>query len=213
MDATPASRGTIIWLTVFIEGGLALLAMAIGWLLSRPPLEQISWTWAAAGQGIVATVPMVGLLILMVRWPVGPLRSLLELVERQLVPSLRNCKLADLALISLAAGVGEELMFRGVLQTWLAQSTGNTWLAVVVAAALFGAAHPISLTYAAVAALIGVYLGWLFVASGNLLAPIVTHAAYDFVALVMLLRVRAPNLPADSQPLETDNPMRSDRGD
>jgi membrane protease YdiL (CAAX protease family) len=30
----------------------------------------------------------------------------------------------------------------------------------------------------------GVYLGTLFLVQGNLLAPIVTHALYDFVALV-----------------------------
>ncbi len=183
---------------------MALLALAIGWFLARPPLEEISWTPAAAGQGIVATVPMVVLLIFIVRWPIGPLRSLLELVERQLVPSLRDCQLLDLALISLAAGVGEELMFRGVLQNWLAQATGSPWLAVLVAAAVFGAAHPISLTYAVVAALIGIYLGWLFVASGNLLTPIIAHAAYDFVALVVLLRVRSPTVPATAEELHHD---------
>ena len=32
------------------------------------------------------------------------------------------------------------------------------------------------------------YLGWLWLASDNLLVPIVTHAAYDFAALVYLLR-------------------------
>ncbi len=198
MDAAPVSRGTMIWLTLLVEGGMALLALAIGWFLARPPLEEISWTWAAAGQGIVATVPMVALLILIVRWPIGPLRSLLELVERQLVPSLRNCELADLALISLAAGLGEELLFRGVLQTWLAQSLSSTWLAVSIAAVIFGAAHPISPTYAVLVALIGAYLGWLFVASGNLLTPIIAHAAYDFVALMTLLRWRETSPPTDA---------------
>ena len=43
-------------------------------------------------------------------------------------------------------------------------------------------------TYGVLAALIGVYLGWVWLASGNLLAPVVAHALYDFVALVVLVR-------------------------
>ena len=57
---------------------------------------------------------------------------------------------------------------------------------------LFGAVHLITGTYGIIAAAIGLYLGLLWVASGNLLVPIVTHAAYDFVALVYLLRVWSP---------------------
>ena len=38
------------------------------------------------------------------------------------------------------------------------------------------------------AALIGVYFGWLLIESGNLFVPVVAHAAYDFAALVYLLR-------------------------
>ena len=38
------------------------------------------------------------------------------------------------------------------------------------------------------ATLIGAYLGFLWFAAGNLLAPITTHAFYDFVAPVYFLR-------------------------
>jgi membrane protease YdiL (CAAX protease family) len=94
----------------------------------------------------------------------------------------------DLAVISALAGLGEEMLFRGVVQTLIERASGSPWLAVAAASVLFGLAHPITRTYAVLAALIGVYLGWLFLANGNLLVPIVAHAAYDFVALVYLLR-------------------------
>jgi hypothetical protein len=42
--------------------------------------------------------------------------------------------------------------------------------------------------YAVIATLIGAYLGVLCFAAGNLLAPITTHAVYDFVAPVYFLR-------------------------
>ena len=44
------------------------------------------------------------------------------------------------------------------------------------------------------AGLIGLYLGWLWLAVGNLLVPIVVHALYDFVALMYLVKVRGEGL-------------------
>jgi membrane protease YdiL (CAAX protease family) len=63
---------------------------------------------------------------------------------------------------------------------------------------VFGLAHPISTTYAVLASLIGIYLGFLFVATDNLLVPIVTHAAYDFLALVYLLSGQPAPTPTES---------------
>jgi membrane protease YdiL (CAAX protease family) len=64
---------------------------------------------------------------------------------------------------------------------------------VLIGGLVFGIAHPLSKTYFVLAAMLGCYLGWLWlVADGNLLAPIVAHAAYDFTALVILMRPRAP---------------------
>jgi membrane protease YdiL (CAAX protease family) len=60
--------------------------------------------------------------------------------------------------------------------------------AVALASAVFGLLHAITPTYAILATVMGAYLGVVWIASGNLLAPIVAHALYDFVALVWLLR-------------------------
>jgi uncharacterized protein len=49
-------------------------------------------------------------------------------------------------------------------------------------------AHWLTMSYAVFATLIGVYLGILFLVTENLLAPIVTHALYDVVALSVLVR-------------------------
>jgi uncharacterized protein len=58
----------------------------------------------------------------------------------------------------------------------------------VVASVIFGCFHLVTKTYAATATLIGAYVGVLCLAAENLLAPITTHAVYDFVALVYFLR-------------------------
>jgi membrane protease YdiL (CAAX protease family) len=44
----------------------------------------------------------------------------------------------------------------------------------------------------------GVYLGGLLLLTDNLLAPIATHAVYDFVALIYLTRSRPPQPPGDA---------------
>ena len=65
----------------------------------------------------------------------------------------------------------------------------NVILAMVLASALFGAFHLLTWTYAIIAAFIGAYLGLLWIWTGNLMAPMITHAIYDVVALVYFFRV------------------------
>ena len=110
-----------------------------------------------------------------------------------LVPLFRDCRLAELAIIATLAGIGEEMLFRGVIQAAAAQEIGGqrgVWLGLLLASVLFGLLHPITPTYAILAGLIGLYLGGLWLASGNLLTPVVAHGAYDFLALVYLVKVR-----------------------
>jgi len=182
------SRSSVVGTALAVEGGLVFVALGLGWLFALSPLGQIDWTFRAAWLALAAATPMIAALVLMTRWPVGPFAELEDVVRRAIVPLFRSCTLLDLAVISALAGLGEELLFRGVVQAGLERASGSTWLALVAASVLFGLAHPITPAYAVLAGLIGAYLGWLLLATDNLLVPIVTHAAYDFVALVYLLR-------------------------
>ena len=62
-------------------------------------------------------------------------------------------------------------------------------MALVMASLLFGAFHLLTWTYAIIAAFIGAYLGLLWIWTGNLLTPMITHAVYDLAALVYFFRV------------------------
>jgi membrane protease YdiL (CAAX protease family) len=110
-----------------------------------------------------------------------------ELVEEQVGPRLAGTTPAGVVVLSLLAGVGEEALFRGLIQAGLDRHL-PTWAAIATAALLFGMGHWLTRSYALLAALIGGYLGLLFVIADNLLVPIVAHAAYDMVALSVLLR-------------------------
>lgn len=93
----------------------------------------------------------------------------------------------QLVLIGIAAGVGEELLFRGAIQHMISESFG-IFLAIAIASILFGFAHFVTWWYALLAGIVGLYLGWLFFMTGSLIPPTVAHAAYDIVALFYLAR-------------------------
>ena len=125
----------------------------------------------------------------------GPFVRIKRFFDHDVRPFLARRPWHDLALICLAAGVGEEMLCRGVIQgalgRWLGPGAG-----LIVASTLFGLLHPITPTYAIVAALIGLYLGWIWMVQGNLLCVIVAHAVYDFLALILLLH----DEPTDTEP-------------
>jgi len=85
--------------------------------------------------------------------------------------------------LGVAAGLGEEMLFRGVLQFELASRTTSEILAVGLSSIIFGALHAVTPLYAILAALASVYFGWLYLVTGNLAIPIATHAFYDWAAL------------------------------
>lgn len=138
--------------------------------------------------GLLATVPMLLLLRWCLRTTWGPIRRLVATVENHLRPSLRQATAGGIALLSLSAGVAEEFLFRGVIQTGL-ESRVPAAAAVVIAGLLFGVAHWLTRTYAVLAGVIGAYLGAVYILADNLLVPMVAHSTYDAVALWVLARM------------------------
>lgn len=191
-------QSQVALLALATEGGVGLLALVLGWVLGYPLNDAVRWETAGWGWGALAAMPLFGVMALVVWLPWTPFRHLLETIDRTIVPLFRSCTLIDLALISALAGLGEEMLFRGVLQRAMAGLWGpaaGPWLGLAASSVLFGMAHSISRTYAVLATIIGAYLGGLWMASENLLVPIVAHAVYDFLALVYLVRVRTLRAP------------------
>jgi len=186
MDSEPIGR-RIVWIGVAFEGGLAIMALGLGWILGQPPLQKIHWNTLDAIWGLAATLPMLVIFIVCVRWPVGPLVRIKQFSEEFIREWFAASSLLDLAVISLLAGIGEEMLFRGVIQealtSWL-----NPVIALALASLLFGLMHPITPFYIVLAAGMGAFLGWIFIVTGNLLPVIITHGLYDFLALAYLTR-------------------------
>lgn len=197
LEAITPRRFTLLALAC--ELSLGVVGLFLSWMWGRwpPPIADVTALWPVMGQvalGAVCALPLLGGLIWMERHPVGPLRELMRVVTEEVVPLFHGVSVPGLAAISLAAGVGEELLFRGFLQAVLTDHwPGSVGLVagLLMASLVFGLCHALCWGYAAVAALIGLYLGVLFLMTDSLWAPMATHAVYDFCALVHMVR-RAP---------------------
>lgn len=179
-------------LAVLVEGGLALLAAFLAWLFHVPLREQLAGdALQATLRGIVATLPMLAAfwMLMHVRWKSA--QTLREQVGQLVSELFRKAGPAQFALIAVLAGVGEELLFRGVLQSLLVTWTGPV-AGIAMAAVIFGLFHALSRLYFVLATIVGIYFGWLAFHFGDLIAPIVAHSLYDFIALVYLSRQVAP---------------------
>lgn len=179
------SPRTRIVVAVVSEASLGLAGWLLAHLARAPIAARLDFTAETALRAAVALGPPLVLLAAALRTAWVPLVRLREQVRTLVGELFARASLAELAAVALAAGVGEELLFRGGLQP-LAERWWGPWPAVLAVSLLFGAAHAMSAAYFVVAALMGAYLGWLAQAWGDLVAPIAVHAAYDFLALIAL---------------------------
>jgi len=85
--------------------------------------------------------------------------------------------LLNIFFIAVLAGVGEELLFRGMVQRLLVRRFG-TWVGILVAAALFSGMH-LQFYGFFPRFLLGIVLGILYAFSGSLWVAMLAHFFYD----------------------------------
>ncbi|MGH9462908.1 MAG: lysostaphin resistance A-like protein [Vicinamibacteria bacterium] len=169
--------------------------MSFGWLfLGECSLIVVAFVWsglrgisipfridlAATGVALAATLGfvVVNFSLYHLSKRAGRPAGVLAFLESELFSLFRGMSVWQLTLLAAAAGLGEELLFRGVIQEELGLG---------VASVLFGLMHgptedlwPLALW----AAVTGAALGALYQVSGNLFVPAVSHALYDSAALI-----------------------------
>ena len=173
-------RKKIMVLAVIMEGLALLLAVFLAWYfgISLMPLSEDYFRDIVIGT-IGALLPFVFFLFLMSEraGKFALFGSLRKIVTTGVKEIFSNAKLIDLIVISLIAGISEEILFRGVLQVKYG---------IVAASIVFGLAHCISAAYVITAAIMGFYIGAFYYFSNSLLVPIQIHFIYDLGALIYL---------------------------
>jgi len=169
------------------EGMLIPLALALALLLGVRPWTQFHSSAETVLVSVAATLPLLAFLGLFAAARPAWFEEI-DARVRQLIESLfRGCGYGPVLAVSALAGLGEELLFRGVVQAWLTGLAGP-WTGVILASGLFGLAHAVTRAYFVLAMAMGVYLGMLYHLTGNLLLPTLVHALYDAIAIIYLLR-------------------------
>ncbi|MFN0037099.1 MAG: lysostaphin resistance A-like protein [Saprospiraceae bacterium] len=111
-----------------------------------------------------------------------PLPEVFKTAEAQAAEALKGLLqmdnlaelLANLFLIALLPAVGEELVFRGVVQQQLMRRIANPWVAILVSAVVFSAAH-FQFEGFLPRVLLGFLLGWLYWRTRNFWVPVACH--------------------------------------
>jgi hypothetical protein len=196
---------TFVRAGVVVELIVLLIGLGLGWLSGINPWQACRWTVVSIAWGVLATGPLFLAFGVTYRldWP--PLRRIREMLIEMLGRPLLGCRWYDLVVLAVLAGVCEEVLFRGVIQPWMAGADAAEPLAIGFVVALLGSnllfalLHPVTRTYAVLVGLVGVYLGVIglvdrlpdssgLAGQGNLVVPIVAHGFYDYLAFLVIAR-------------------------
>jgi len=179
-----ATCSIAIALAVLINAAFGAKALLTVALEGQPIAAQIGW-----GIAFGLAISIASLVIVLFFPPLSSLRrQVLELLSRLDLRALNPLW------FGLAAGIGEELLFRGALQPIV----GVWWASLIFMLAHFrtGQFHSINwqkLLYAIFVFIVGLFLGYVFSEIG-LIAAIVTHATADVVWFFSAQRLRvSPN--------------------
>jgi len=172
---------------VFFESSLLLVAWVLGWLMGVPLFDVHTWNWKGFTVGLTSTLPLISMFFWLLQSQWEPCQNIRRIMDAVIRPMFQEFNILQLLIISLVAGISEEILFRGVIQGG-AQASMGVPAAIVLSAVLFGACHALTPFYFVLATFMGAYMSVVWMATEQLLAPILTHAVYDFLVLVWYLK-------------------------
>jgi len=110
--------------------------------------------------------------------------------------------LLTLVVMAIIPALGEELLFRGIIQNLLANVSRNIHIAIWVSAFLFSAIH-FQFFGLIPRMLLGALFGYLYFWSGNLLYPMVAHFINNGFTLLMIYLYRSDIINFDVEQTES----------
>ena len=130
------------------------------------------------------------------RWMEASEQKAMQLTEAFLAMNSMGDLFINLFLIALIPAIGEELLFRGVLQQLFAKWTGKIHLAIFISAFLFSAIHMQFFGFLP-RFVLGLVLGYMFYWSKNLWLPILAHFTNNALAIIFTFHFVADKVKID----------------
>ncbi|WP_460946223.1 lysostaphin resistance A-like protein [Spirosoma daeguense] len=219
-DTSPDNWYVLMLLQAINHLGTFLLpALAYWYLVERRPWNQFNARPVSAVAGfslvtliVIAFMPFDGLIIewnrsLHLPETLAPLEQWIRDKEKGLESITRYLTsfqttgqlLVAVLVIAIIPGIGEEVLFRGILQRNLIIWTKNRHVGIWLAAALFSAIHVQFLGFFP-RMLLGALFGYLYLWSGNLWVPILAHFVNNgfTVLMVYLYQQKMTNMDIES---------------
>ncbi len=129
-------------------------------------------------------------------WAQGQEQKLAELTEYLTAfDSFSQFALA-LLVVAMLPGIGEELLFRGIIQNLFHKTLGNPHLAIWISAFIFGAIH-IQFYGLVPRMLLGALFGYLYLYSGNLSIAMFAHFLNNALSVIMVYAYSRGSLQID----------------
>lgn len=181
---------TIPGLLMMAPSGIAAAAMAVGAaILSKTPWPQRLRLERGTSRWWVCIPAVVGILALgrammdaMQLCGIGPGLALTAIYTA--LASLTGVRLVvAVMVIGVVAGTAEELLFRGYIQSRFQQRWGAI-LAVSLTSVLFGLLH-LDVIHSPLAAMLGLYLGYLAIRTGSIRLPILAHVMNNAISVLL----------------------------
>lgn len=194
----------IVLIAALVSEGVMLL-LTLLWSHFRGVGIELSFSSSALLGGLKATGPLLvfnfGVFVILINRSRYSIYR--EFFNEIIVPLCGNLNFVTIAFVALAAGIGEEFMFRALINTELSGLLG-TIPGVIIGSFLFAYVHfigiairfwPIVLFYF----LFGLYFSYLYLMDENILIVVIAHAGYNFVAMNYVRYVAYPRVCANGQ--------------
>lgn len=171
-------RSSFKRLIILSQGGLILITLAFYAIFRRETFLTDLWDGRSSVLLLLYTGLLAGLgirlfsVVLQEAWS-----RFAENMNETVVKTLQGLDRVELLLISLPPAVAEELFFRGLLQPWV-----GIWIASAIFAILHWGFIKELWAHGIHAFLIGLFLGWLYLATGSLIAPMAAHFTNNLLA-------------------------------
>jgi membrane protease YdiL (CAAX protease family) len=183
----------------FIFGGQAVASFLVMWLLSRTRgsgslaadvgliVRGSDWWGVPAGMVLQVAIAVITAPLIIWLFPDGPPEQSISEIAGQSQSTIDQ--LSVFIAVAVAAPLIEEMLFRGMLLSWLTRRMRN-WPAIVVSSAVFAGVHLLDPNAIAVIPglfLLGVVLAWVALRRGDLSLPIAIHSGINLLAAISIL--------------------------
>jgi len=182
MPINPIDRVTLLNITLIVEGFLLSAATVWSWVsgIQLGPAMAYRPEMLLIGCACGLALALSSLILFWLGKSVGFLSNLRETILSEFAPLFSELSWLDALLVAAVSGFCEEILFRGIIQSQCQ---------LLVTSLIFGLFHCPSLkhlSYGLWAFVAALFLGWIYILTGNLWVPILAHAVNNAISLLFL---------------------------